>query len=140
MSQGRLWLCTLNNPEEGKDPDAVLNSIHVTSGADYTVGQLERGEQGTVHLQFAIHFKKPKRLAIFKKINKAIHAEVAKKDVAVYDYVQKEETRVAGPWSFGVKPVIRSSKKDWDEVWMKAKVGDIESIPKDIVVQHYRNL
>lgn len=38
MSQGRLWLCTLNNPDENKDPDAVLNSIYATMGADYCVG------------------------------------------------------------------------------------------------------
>lgn len=58
----------------------------------------------------------------------------------MYAYVQKEESRVAGPWEFGIKPVIRSSKTDWEEVRDKARAGDVESIPADIYVKHYRNL
>jgi len=28
----------------------------------------------------------------------------------------KEETRIDGPWEFGVKPVQRNNKTDWEEV------------------------
>lgn len=41
----------------------------------------------------------------------------------------KEETRVEGPWEFGVKPVKLQSKTDWNDVWDKAKAGDLEAIP-----------
>ncbi len=52
----------------------------------------------------------------------------------------KEETRLEGPFEFGVKPVRRSSKTDWEEVLQKAKDGQIDQIPADIQVKHYNNL
>jgi len=52
----------------------------------------------------------------------------------------KEETRIDGPWEYGVKPVKRNSKVDWEEVKQKAINGNIEDIPADIYVKHYRNL
>ncbi len=46
----------------------------------------------------------------------------------------KADTRVEGPWEFGIKPVKRDSKIDWEEVRQKAKEGRIEEIPADIYV------
>ena len=48
----------------------------------------------------------------------------------------KEETRLEGPWEFGVKPVERNSKADWEEVKQHAKAGDLDKIPADIYVKH----
>lgn len=44
----------------------------------------------------------------------------------------KEDTRVAGPWEFGVKPLQRNNKVDWEEIWTNAKQGNLEAIPADI--------
>lgn len=33
----------------------------------------------------------------------------------------KEDTRVEGPWEFGIKPVKRNDKKDWNRVYENAK-------------------
>ena len=52
----------------------------------------------------------------------------------------KEETRVAGPWEFGVKPVQRNSKTDWEEVKENAQKGQLNKIPADIYVKHYSML
>jgi hypothetical protein len=52
----------------------------------------------------------------------------------------KEDTRLEGPFEFGIKPVKRNDKDDWEEVWQKAKKGDIESIPPEIRIKHYRTL
>jgi len=52
----------------------------------------------------------------------------------------KEDTRLEGPYEFGVKPVKRNSKTDWEEVKQKCIEGRIEEIPADIYVKHYRNL
>lgn len=52
----------------------------------------------------------------------------------------KEETRLEGPFEFGTKPVQRNSKTDWEEVKQKAQTGDLDSIPADIYVKHYRTL
>lgn len=108
----RTFICTWNNPEE--EPDVLLERIHNTLKAVYTVGQLEKGENGTPHIQFAINFKSPVRGTKFKKW--PVHWEKARRDSDVYAYVSKEETRVSGPWEFGIKPVRLSSKEDWDEV------------------------
>jgi DNA mismatch repair protein MutH len=49
----------------------------------------------------------------------------------------KEETRVDGPWEFGIKPVKRNSKEDWEEVRKLAMEGKMDKIPADIFVKHY---
>lgn len=52
----------------------------------------------------------------------------------------KEDTRIDGPWEFGVKPVRRQVKTDWEEVKELAVKGDLTKIPADIFVRHYGNL
>lgn len=42
------WFGTLNNP--GQDPRGVLEEMHKQGKATYTVGQLEKGAEGTEHL------------------------------------------------------------------------------------------
>lgn len=44
----------------------------------------------------------------------------------------KPETRLDGPWEFGIKPLKRNSKVDWEEIWDKAAKNDIMAIPADI--------
>jgi len=44
----RTWFGTLNNP--GDNPEEVLMTMHNQSEAAYTVGQLEKGSEGTLHL------------------------------------------------------------------------------------------
>lgn len=63
-----------------------------------------------------------------------------KVDNGVDHYSMKEETRIEGPWEFGVKPVKRNSKTDWEEVKTKAQTGKLNEIPADIYVKHYHNL
>ena len=53
--RSRTWLCTLNNPE------LTLEQVHQSTSAAYTVGQLEQGANGTLHLQFVQNFKIPRR-------------------------------------------------------------------------------
>lgn len=63
------------------------------------VGQLEKGESGTPHLQFFIRFKSNKR-AKEAQIEGA-HCEIARNAKNAIKYCQKEDTRVSGPWEFG---------------------------------------
>ena len=132
--KARNWLCTLNNPGE-----ITLATVHELTKATYTVGQLEKGENGTLHLQFFQNFKIPVRLAHYKKALPAAHCEPAIGDKA-REYCQKTESRVEGPWEYGVKPLQRNSKADWEEVYLNAKRGRIEDIPADIRVRCYSQL
>lgn len=68
------------------------------------------------------------------------HFAVVRRDNGASDYCLKEETRVAGPWEFGVKPVRRNNKTDWEEVKQLAKAGNLDKIPADIFVKHYSGL
>lgn len=132
--KSRNWLCTLNNP------DMSLEKIHELSGAVYTCGQLEKGQEGTVHLQFFQNYKGGVMLTSFKKINPAIHVEVVKVNNGAHDYCMKEDTRVEGPWEYGTKPVQRNNKTDWDQVKKNAQTGKLDDIPSDIYVRFYHNL
>lgn len=131
----RNWLCTLNNPG-----DLSLAQIHELTKATYTVGQLEKGENGTVHLQFYQNFKTKCRLSHYKKVLPQAHCEPVVVDNGVAKYCVKEETRVEGPWEYGTKPIQRNSKTDWEEVFTNAKRGRLEDIPADVRVRCYSQL
>lgn len=129
---------TLNNPTEfGQE---YLEKFHQETGAAFTCGQLEKGEQGTLHLQFFQNYSKPVRAAHIKKKDMRLHIEAVKINNGADDYCMKEDTRVDGPWQFGVRPVKRNSKADWDRVYQLAKEGNFDAIPSDIKVKHYCNL
>lgn len=102
-------------------------------GATYCCGQLEKGESGTVHLQFAIAFAKPGlRITALKKFCPKAHFEPVEKDNGIDAYCMKEATRVEGPWEFGIRPVNRNSKTDWDRVKTHAKNNELDKIPSSI--------
>lgn len=84
--------------------------------------------------------KKNGRASLLKKMDKRLHIEIVKVNNGADAYCMKEETRVEGPWEFGIKPVQRNSKADWEEVYAKAKEGKLSDIPADIRVKHYANL
>lgn len=133
--KARTWLCTLNNPGE-----LTLEKVHELTKADYTVGQLERGESGTLHLQFYQNYKAPIRLAHYKKTLPSAHCEPVVVDNGAAKYCMKEDTRVEGPWTYGTKPLQRNSKQDWEQVYLNAKMGRLDEIPADIRVRCYSQL
>lgn len=76
MSKGRNWIATLNNPDV--TPPEYLEAYMTTHRATYVVGQLEKGEEGTAHLQFFVNFGDNRRLSAMKKIEPRAHWEVAR--------------------------------------------------------------
>lgn len=64
---------TLNNPGPEYTAQEYLERIHVQLKARFTGGQLEKGEEGTPHIQFFMNFENSARSAIFKKYDKRIH-------------------------------------------------------------------
>lgn len=108
--QGTNWLATLNNPDVV--PHEYLESYVTQHGAQYCCGQLEKGASGTVHLQFFVSWPKTnkKRPAALKKIDSKVHWEIVKVNNGADDYCLKDDTRVEGPWQFGIKPARRNVK------------------------------
>jgi len=140
MSQGlyRSWIGTLNNPTE--DGDEILRNMYETGKLSFCAGQLEKGKEGTPHLQFVIHFTRTQRMSACKKLSDRAHFEPCKNLMASLEYVRKPETRQAGPWEFGNIPVKVNDKDDWDRVRELAKEGKFEEIPSNIFIKHYGNL
>lgn len=129
---------TLNNPVETAQD--YLQAIYTALKAKYCCGQLEKGENGTFHLQFFLNFKDAVRPAHIKKFDSKLHVEIVKINNGAHTYCMKEDTRIEGPWEFGEKPVQRNNKTDWEEVKQNAMTGKIDKIPADIYVKHYRNI
>lgn len=68
----------------------------------FFTGQMERGIQGTPHLQIYIEFTNRKRLTYLRKLFPTCHAEVRRgTQKQAITYCTKEETRIHGPYTFG---------------------------------------
>lgn len=98
MTQARTWIGTWNNPPQADDAETTLRKLFERAKAEYCVGQLEKGEEGTPHLQFVMNFKTPKKLGGLKKLSISIHWEICRSEIASEKYCMKEDTRLEGPW------------------------------------------
>lgn len=85
------WSITINNPTE-EDFDAVANRQGVVWFKQFE-GQIEKGENGTPHIQGMLRTASTKFSAV-KKLFPRAHIEIAKSPTALQKYVTKEETRV----------------------------------------------
>jgi len=50
------------------------------------------------------------RFSAMKKLDPTAHWEVVRVNGAAIHYCMKEETRVAGPWEFGEKPIVKQNQ------------------------------
>ncbi len=106
-TQARRWFLTLNNPEEyctanGRDihPEKLFEKA-ADCGVRYAIWQLEKGSEGTPHIQAYIEYERPVRIVACQKFITG-HWEVARKPrEAGIRYCSKEDTRISGPWEFG---------------------------------------
>lgn len=132
--QARYWILTI--PENdwelpGQLPDAI----------GWLFGQREEGAGGYRHWQFVAHFKRKVTMSKAKEsFCPTAHLEPCRSEAA-NSYVRKEETRIAdSEFELGEKTVKRNSSNDWEDVWKKAKNGEITDIPADIRVRCYHTL
>ena len=111
-----MFLGTLNNPSEHYpdiSPAEYIEAWRTRAGAVFATGQLEKGESETVHIQFFIQFTKPgKRMTALKKHCKHAHFEIVKFNNGADEYCNKEDTRVDGPWEYGIRPARKNVKGD----------------------------
>ena len=108
--KSRMFIATLNNP--AIDTEDYLAAWFATKKFAFVTGQLEKGENGTPHVQYFLHAKEPTRITALKKFCKKSHFDAVKVNNGADDYCNKEETRLEGPWSFGVKPARLNKKGD----------------------------
>jgi hypothetical protein len=139
----RNWLLTLNQKEGESLPDAEewLQNLYTSTKATYVVGQLEAGnDTGRLHIQAYGNWSNKIRFGALKRYAPTVDLREVKIDNGVRDYCMKEDTRVAGPWEFGKRPMMRNSKTDWALVKQAAKSGDFDKVPDSIYVRHYSTL
>lgn len=131
--QGIFWMLTIPHHEYTPYP------CH--PHCSWVRGQLEAGERGGyLHWQIVVAFVKKKSLAGVRSLFGPFNAELTRSSSAD-EYVWKEDTRVEGTqFEFGIKPIQRNSKIDWERVWTNAQSGNLMEIPAHVRVQSYRTL
>lgn len=92
----RSWILTINNP-----PDNDL-AKHVHE--KYACWQLEKGENGTPHLQVYIQMNRVVTFQSVKDTYPTAHIEIAHRPDDAREYCRKEDTREEGPWERGDPP------------------------------------
>lgn len=98
-TQTKNWCFTINNPEF--EPSRLPSKWPEVK---YAVWQLEQGENKTPHLQGLVQFKTNQRFNALKKLGDEVHWEATLSVQASIEYCQKEEGRLAGPWTIGTPP------------------------------------
>lgn len=64
------WLVTVNNVPEPYDTN--FEKLHEATKSTWTKGQIEKGEQGTIHIQALLYIKSKGRTSQFKHLK--LHA------------------------------------------------------------------
>lgn len=129
----RWWIITCNNPANWKETLAGFN-------AEYCIGQLEKGEQGTPHLQAALYFASNRKGSYFKDRGvwaKGVKVADAQRIIA---YCRKNDTRIEGPLEIGKIPQSVRKDKDWDNAKDLAIEGRINEIQSSILIPHLKNI
>jgi len=141
----RGWCFTENNPAR-----LILFPDGLPDGVKYCVYQLERGEQGTPHLQGYIQLARQQRMSWIKKITSKTAEGVvftvferahllASKGNAEQNktYCTKAEGRLEGPWELGTLPKGQGERTDLKEAAESLmRDGDIRAIDPAVFLKY----
>lgn len=101
------WMFVINNPTDNDEEKVKLLAEYCTG----LVYQLERGEEGTEHIQgYCALEKRMRRSELSKRLPRA-YLDVARSPKDAIVYCQKEDTRVRGPYVFGDLSAKRQGKR-----------------------------
>lgn len=122
--QAKYWFATWNM-EEFSDEDFAYNTfldMGERPGVRGILGQLECGESGNFHLQFAVYLERGQRGTwLSKNICESVHWERCESVSATRTYVTKPESRIAGPWQLGDFPELGNGRR-----------SDLEALQADL--------
>lgn len=103
----RSYVFTINNYTD----DDLKELERISKVAKKLVAQVERGEEGTPHVQGVVQFKNPKTFATLKKQLPRAHIEKCKDLNAAIKYCCKEDTRERVLYRIGAPPEIEVISK-----------------------------
>lgn len=89
--KGSHWSITINNPTEADHQ--IISQLPMNKFVKLWKGQLEKGENGTEHIQGMLQTEYI-RFSAIKKLFPRAHIEKAKNVLALSNYVEKEDTRI----------------------------------------------
>lgn len=116
------WSVTINNPTD--DDHQQWASLSSLPWVRETKGQLEKGEEGTIHLQGMVRTQSV-RFAALKKALPRAHIEAARQPAALAKYVAKEETRIAP-----TVQVKTATQADLQQKCLEVVLQDLKSSPE----------
>lgn len=136
MSRATRWCFTINNPEK----DDFIAAL--PAGVRYIIWQKERGADGTGHLQGYIAFANARAMSGVKKIvGDRAHVEVCKGDEpSNIAYCSKVETRVGGPWEFGVRAAPGKRTDLAEAAEAIRRTGDLEEVDDVLRIKYGKGL
>jgi len=128
-NRSQRWCFTINAAPGQSDP-LTLDTLEMKAGGlmdqlepGVFIYQIERGDQGTAHVQGYCEFKYQKDFSYLKRVNKHAHWEKAKGSRAEnVKYCTKPEGFLRGPWMKGVRlePPDDDEKQDPEQVFAAA--------------------
>ncbi len=136
MSRAKHWCITINNPGQGSIP----HEDNYAELFQYLILGVEKGKEGTEHLQGYCVLQKKLSLIGVKKLFPTAHLEVARgTPKQASEYCKKD-----GDFSeYGVLPETAGEvnrarmKKLWAEAFELAKAGKMQEIEPYLLVPHY---
>lgn len=140
------WTFTVNNPGEWRPPLDVV-PIRGREEPAYMIWQLERGAEGTPHIQGYVRFYVDRTMSVVKRFlnNDGAHLEHARgNEKQNHDYCSKEDTRVEGeePHELGVydeKAGTQGRRSDLEEIAEKILTGTpLRQVAKEHPVDYIR--
>lgn len=103
-------------------------------GVSWIKGQLELGAGGFLHWQLIVAMLGKRSRSQVRGLFGPVHCELSRSEAAE-EYVWKEETRVPETqFELGAKPIRRNVSEDWNRIWEAATIGDLLSIPAQVIV------
>lgn len=134
--QSRRWCFTINNYTD--EEVSVLDGYE----CKYMVYGIEKGAEGTPHLQGFVVCNNNVKLGGMKKLNNRAHWEAAKgTSQQASDYCKKDGNfKERGTLPLDNRAAGGKNKERWDEVKENAKRGKLDDIPSDIYIKYYRTL
>lgn len=103
---------------------------------------MEKGAEGTLHIQAFIRFTNKRSSKALKKMFPRAHIEVAKHSFESWQYCSKLDTRVEGPVHFGEMPKPRKQKGSSYEEFNKEACANLEAMVADgrVNIKDYQKL
>lgn len=133
--KSRGWFVTLNNPSEAEE------LAFASEPTEYSIFQIECGEEKTVHLQGFLYYKHARgwpKLTLPRG-----HFEKARSIADSIAYCSKAETRVRGPYEKGTRPQqgVRTDLKVLGaRVLAGASLADIAKDSPEAVIKYSKGL